>query len=368
MEDCKESCVKRFLISALILLLISCGLYCYYQVPRHVAPVFSTRIDGKAPHELPIGKVATPRLRLEPSAVDFGNRWIGDTCRMNVVLTNDSLRDIRIRKVSSSCGCLSTFADEFVLASGERREVSIEVDTARKEAGVFNGRITLSADTGADALASEIPVTVNLAHRSLVTCEPSAISLGHMLASQPVKFSLKCRCEGQDNSGSQQNWKVETAPWLKITMVHELANEAEIECEGFAPKKTGSLTDVVSVTRNGRKVDVSVNGFVTGIVAFDAGQIVHVIKSGETGFERSVRLSHVKGGDFELRSISYEGPFAKSFQVTTRQVLKSEQSIRLTFNSELAETTRVVKGVLAASCLVDGDELNVTLPVIVVRR
>jgi hypothetical protein len=327
------------------------------SVSHESAVVSSDANDGA-----PVG------LRVDPRTIDFGSHLIGEMCRKTAVLTNESREEIWIHKISSSCGCMSTFTEEFVLRPGEHRELSFEIDTSRKEPGKFNGQYTISVLQGNRWSSVAIPVRADLDRRGLLVCDPAAISFGRVQVGHPVKFRVNCKCDDTNAVSSTQKWEVQCPPWLS-GQVNQLAdNNVNIDFEGLAPKSIGNLRGIALVTRNGRTSEIAISGIVVGAVSFDAEQLVRVLNPGESASEFELLLSHAQGKDFALSSIHYEGMLKDSFKVQTTPSKAGVQLIHVNFDFESIKGTQVVTGALLASCSVDGDELKASLPLIIVRR
>tara|TARA_R110002126_G_scaffold34322_5_gene106357 strand:- start:655 stop:1725 length:1071 start_codon:yes stop_codon:yes gene_type:complete len=332
-------------------------------------PIIEEVDVSKTGQSSPSASIKPPEFQLEivPLSVDFGDQFIGEICRSKVVLQNNSSQNLVIRNISSTCGCLTTFSGDVELAAGENCKLPIEINTVHKAVGEFKGRFTISVTSGEQQTTKIIPVSVNLNSRGLLVCEPKFISLGQVQSGSNVKFSLKCIAKVSETNQSQLEWRVSCPTWAN-SVEKEDENSIQVDFVGLVPNRTGPLLDNIQIVHHDRTIKVSISGDVIGALSFKPNRIVHVMGAGDTMCEHDIKLSCSKGKKFELNSISYENIPSASVKVVVYKSEKEGLRGKLRFNLDLISKSQIIKGTIVAHCVVEGDELDVTLPVIIIRR
>lgn len=306
-------------------------------------------------------------LRIVPPLIEFGHRWIGDPCEAAMSLRNDGAAPLTARPAATSCGCVTAFDGEIVLDAGKQHSIPVRVDTSGKSPGEFRGTISMEVKRGNERKDVQVAILATLARRGELQCSPRVLVVGQISPCDRVSATFDCWCRSGDGRLSGSARIVDGPDWLEAWIVSRDREKFTVAVEGIAPRRTGVLTGSLRLAIGDHVNTLPIQGAICSELAFDAGNVVKVLSPDQPALERLLPLRHASGGKFDVTAVKYEGSHADL--VTVDSVGTNHRAeIRLIVQPTTAGSPSVVRGSVVASCLVDGKDIEVALPVVVVRR
>ena len=132
----------------------------------------------------------TIQLWVPPAAFDMGTVWESDHFAWTVPVENREPAAIEVESFSSTCNCLSIQPKSFVLAPGERQELSLQIDLSGRPKPAEEVAVELSpklkqvGGNGGDKVAPEWTLRARI--RRILTIERHVFLGRHSELSQPL--------------------------------------------------------------------------------------------------------------------------------------------------------------------------------------
>jgi hypothetical protein len=118
--------------------------------------------------------LAADPLRVSDPTIDAGEVRIGPSLVRKFTFTNDAAEPLTITYVRSSCGCLAPTLAQRVYETGERGELTVEVNTLSQPAGPHRWRFSLSYRCGQTTGEQSLELTAVL--KQEIEVAPAAIA------------------------------------------------------------------------------------------------------------------------------------------------------------------------------------------------
>jgi hypothetical protein len=306
-------------------------------------------------------------LHVNPESIQFGERWIGDTCEAKIVLTNRSPETIKIKEVNRSCGCITVLTQALELLPGGSYECSVIVDTAQKQRGHFDGQVALEGVADRFLARKTIRFSGNLKDRYAIDCQPAVVNFGKVRVGEFLSQIVQCRCDSKQSTSS---WEINKGSWISGRCRATEGDQVSIGLEGVAPRRTGSYKESLQITRGDSKCELVVYAAVISNLKFDREQIVEVLRWEDSQFSRSIAISAADGIDWRVLSCRYEGTLSEHVHLSPKECSRDKCTWEFVIDAEEVEASRIVKGFVVATCAVatDVEPFELSLPVMIFRR
>jgi hypothetical protein len=272
-----------------------------------------------------------------------------------------------IESVSTSCGCVTAFKGEIRLEPGDKYSLPVRVNTSAKSVGEFHGTVSMHLLNETNTRIVQIPITATLARRGELQCDPGVLSFGVVAPGEAVSRSFKCRSH-DEFSLSEASVRILKGPaWLDANIESREKMALDIVLKGTAPMRTGTIADVLQLAIGDHVTSLPVQATICSTLAFEVTNVTKVLSPEQPVFEQDLKLLHAEGERFDVREVKYEGSHAELVTIETRGP-EDDHKIRVAVRPAKVGREKLVRGSVVASCLVDGDEIEVALPLLVVRR
>ena len=159
-----------------------------------VSAMYLVRIQRKPASAQPVGQIdsdAAANIRFEPASVELGSQLWGQTVPISVTLSHSGDTAVRVKSVSTSCGCTAVAGLEVgkSLEPGEIYPLSVELDT-QHEPGRKTRYVNVTLESGEKA---KLAILVDV--YATYTLSQRAVNLGNVditdsasLAAQSIWF------------------------------------------------------------------------------------------------------------------------------------------------------------------------------------
>lgn len=145
-----------------------------------------------------------PRMKLSDTKWDFGTVWHGEQLKHKLVISNEGKGELRILRVSASCGCTAAQPQRQILPAGESTDVEITFNTHGKQGNVSSSVTILSNDPSTPSAMFNIQGVVKRA----VVMEPMG---GIVMRSVDTAGTLTAKVTLTNNEPDPMKPKIETS-------------------------------------------------------------------------------------------------------------------------------------------------------------
>lgn len=303
-------------------------------------------------------------LTVTPSKLSLGRRRLGETLKLTLEVSNTAKSECTISNIATSCGCTSVTENRFRLLPGERRMLPITIYTTHRDPGEFVTLITFHGELDARKISLEVPIRGELYKHAPLCCEPTSIWLGLLSPGQLVEtqFTLK-----SESTFEPSTVRLDLPSWLSAILSESTPRRAIFKVTGKVPFETGALRAAIGITAGELDAETELHGTVAADVEFEIERLVRIVPYSADVVERVI-LRHRKGKDFILENVEFVGDY-EYVDCSYADLTPSQKSVTVNIQAGPSKISgsRAIRGKVRASCCINGEDLTVNLPIVIVK-
>lgn len=200
------------------------------------------------------GAAKQPKIKFKETAFDFGKVKQGVALSHEFVFNNEGEAPLKIRNISTTCGCMAALVSKDTVAPGKEGKISVKFDT-RGYGGQVAKQVFVESNDPADPQTMlEVKVDIEVPPSPKIDIEPYNFDIGLEVEGEDIKARMKVMNRGEmelrlefshRNASFFLDGKPAPSP-LKVAAGKSLELEIRIPAEG----RTGMLREYILIKSN----------------------------------------------------------------------------------------------------------------------